>query len=292
MEDLDEDVKNPDASHGQGFAGFRALGICSSRQPSNSPAGAESRLEAVVKRGTLVVATNNTNPPHCFTNEKGELVGFDIDIARIIAKALLGDEKKVEFVPVTSEGRWPAVLSGKADFGIADTTIYPDRALRVAFTRPYEDSSISVLVRKDANVNTVSELNNEKFTLANLSNPQMHDRAKRYLPKLKILTFDTPSAMYLAVQSGQATAMQMDTQLADWYALQNNDLKVLPDLLTNVQNNAIFMKPGDFTWWLYLDTIVGELRTGSLYDQYAATFRKWFGKDPPPSRFYTQATKG
>ncbi|MCP3463529.1 transporter substrate-binding domain-containing protein [Bradyrhizobium sp. CCGUVB23] len=252
----------------------------------------ESRLEAVVKRGTLVVATNNTNPPHCFTNEKGELVGFDIDIARIIAKALLGDEKKVEFVPVTSEGRWPAVLSGKADFGIADTTIYPDRALRVAFTRPYEDSSISVLVRKDANVNTVSELNNEKFTLANLSNPQMHDRAKRYLPKLKILTFDTPSAMYLAVQSGQATAMQMDTQLADWYALQNNDLKVLPDLLTNVQNNAIFMKPGDFTWWLYLDTIVGELRTGSLYDQYAATFRKWFGKDPPPSRFYTQATKG
>src|SRR5262249_41528795 len=125
-----------------------------------APAVAEqSLLETVLGRGKLVVATWSTAPPLCFTDDKGQLVGFDIDIARMISKGLLNDESKVEFIVVTSEGRWPAVLSGRADFGIADTTVYPDRAIRVAFTRPYMDSGISVLVRKDADVHTLAALN-------------------------------------------------------------------------------------------------------------------------------------
>lgn len=252
----------------------------------------ESRLDVVLKRGKVIVATFSTAPPLCFTDDKGQLVGFDIDIAKLIAKGLLGDEKKIEFVTVDSAGRWPAVLSGKADFGIAATTVYPDRAARVAFTQPYMDSGISLLVRKDANVNTLGDLNNAKYTLANLSNPQMADRAKRYLPNMKVLTFDTASAMFLAVKSGQATALQMDTPVADWYAAQHGDLKVLPELLSAVQNNAIFLKPGDFAWWRYLDTVVQELRYGSRYEEYAAVFKKWFGKNPPPQRFYVREHKG
>jgi len=188
----------------------------------------------------------------------------------------------------TAEGRWPSVLSGKVDYGIASTTVYPDRAARVAFTQPYMDSGIAVLLRKDANVNTLEELNSDKFTLASLNNPQMQDRHKRYMPKMQNLVFDTPSAMFLAVKTGRAQAMQMDTAVADYYSAQNPELKVLPGVLGNIQNNGIFMKPGDFTWWLYLDTVVQELRAGSRYDEYAELFRKWFGKDPPPARFYTR----
>ena len=125
-----------------------------------SPVAAQdSRLGEIVKRDKLIVATFGTAPPFCYTDEKGELVGFDIDIARLIAKSLLGDAKKVEFVVVNSEGRWPAVNSGRADIGIASTTVYPDRALRVAFTRPYIDSGVSILVRKDLGVKSLSELN-------------------------------------------------------------------------------------------------------------------------------------
>ena len=54
--------------------------------------------------------------------------------------------------------------------------------------------------------------------IANLSNPQMIDRQKRFMPNVKVLTFDTPSAMFLAVKSGQAQAMQMDSPVIDWYA--------------------------------------------------------------------------
>jgi polar amino acid transport system substrate-binding protein len=78
----------------------------------------------------------------------------------------------------------------------------------------------------------------------------------------------------------------MDIPVANWYAAQNEELKVLPDVLGNIQNNAIFMKPGDFTWWLYLDTVMQELRYGSRYDDYTEIYKKWFGQEPPPQRFY------
>jgi len=248
----------------------------------------QSRLDEIIKRDKLIVGTFNTAPPLAFVDEKGQLTGFEVELSRLIAKYLLGDPNKIEFVIFTAEGRWPSVLSGKVDYGIASTTVYPDRAARVAFTQPYMDSGIAVLLRKDANVNTLEELNSEKFTLASLNNPQMQDRHKRYMPKMQNLVFDTPSAMFLAVKTGRAQAMQMDTAVADYYSAQNAELKVLPGVLGNIQNNGIFMKPGDFTWWLYLDTVVQELRAGSRYDEYAELFRKWFGKDPPPARFDTR----
>jgi len=264
-----------------GLIGITVSGIAAAQAP-----GATSRLDEIVKRDKLIVATFSTAPPFCYTDDAGKLVGFDIDIAKFIAKSLLGDEKKIEFVTVTSEGRWPAVNSGRADIGIATTTVYPDRALRVAFTRPYIDSGISILVRDDTNVTNLAGLNNAKFTLANLSNPQMADRAKRFLPNVKLLTFDTPAALFTAVKSGQAQAMQMDTPVVNWYAANNKDMKVLPENLAVVQGNAIFMKPGDFTLWLWMDTVVQEMTAGSRYTEYTEIYKKWFGTNPPPQRFY------
>jgi len=256
-----------------------------------APAVAEekSRLDMVLERGKLIVVTMSTAPPFAFNDDKGQLVGFDIDIVRLLATALFKDPSKVEFVVVTAEGRWPAIESGRADMGVGGTTVYPDRALRVAFTRGFIDSGVSVLVSKKSGIKSVADLNQDKHTIANLNNPQMADRAKRFFPKTKVLTFDTPSGQFLAVRSGRAHALQIDTPTADYFASQSkDDFEVLPGLLGASQNNAIYLKPGDFKWWLWLDTTVAELRTGSWYPQYSETYQKWFGKHPPPQKFYLQ----
>jgi polar amino acid transport system substrate-binding protein len=253
--------------------------------------GAEekSRLDIVLERGKLIVVTLSTAPPFAFNDDKGQLVVFDIDVARLLATALFKDPTKVEFVIVTAEGRWPAIESGRADMGVGGTTVYPDRALRVAFTRAFIDSGISVLVSKKAGIKSLADLNQDKFTIANLNNPQMADRAKRFFPKTKVLTFDTPSGQFLAVRSGRAHALQIDTPTADYFAAQSKDeFDVLPGLLGASQNNGIYLKPGDFKWWLWLDTAVAELRTGSWYPQYTEIFQKWFGRNPPPQKFYLQ----
>ncbi len=249
----------------------------------------KSRLDVVLERGELIVVTMSTAPPFAFTDDKGQLVGFDIDIVRLLAQALFKDPGKVEFVIVTAEGRWPAIESGRADLGVGGTTVYPDRALRVAFTRAFIDSGISILVSKKSGIKSLEDLNQEKYTVANLNNPQMAERAKRFFPKTKVLTFDTPSAQFLAVRSGRAHALQIDTPTADYFAAQSKDeFEVLPQLLTASQNNAIYLKPGDFKWWQWLDTAVAELRSGSWYPQYSEVYQKWFGKNPPPQKFYLQ----
>jgi polar amino acid transport system substrate-binding protein len=257
-----------------------AVGVSAQEKP---------RLQVVLERGKLIVATMATVPPFSFRDDKGELVGFDLDIARLFAKALFNDPGKIEFVVVDGSGRWPAVNSGRVDFGISGTTIYPDRAVQVAFTRPYVDSGISILVRKDTGIKSLADLNNDKYTVANFSNPQMEERAKRYFPKAKLLVFESAAAQFLAVRTGRAQGMQMDTPTVDFFAAQHKDqFEVLPQLLTPSQNNAIYLKQGDFTWWHWLDTTVGELRTGSWYPQYAEIYQKWFGKNPPPQKFYLQ----
>src|SRR3984893_6547305 len=108
----------------------------------------ESLLDVVLKRDKVMVATYSTSPPLAYVDDSGKLVGFEIDMAHEIAKDLLGDPDKVEFVVVQSDGRFPAALSGKIDFGLCSTTIFPDRAVRIAFTRPYLDTGGSVIAKR------------------------------------------------------------------------------------------------------------------------------------------------
>jgi polar amino acid transport system substrate-binding protein len=230
----------------------------------------ESLLDVVLKRDKLIVATYSTSPPLAYVDENGKLVGFEIDMAHEIAKDLLGDPEKVEFVVVQSDGRFPAALSGKVDFGLCSTTIYPDRAVRIAFTRPYLDTGGSVIARKDAGIKHVKELNDPKFTYAILNVPPAINRAKQVLPQVKQLLLDSPSALFLAIKTGRA--------------LVRLDVSGTP--FDFVFQDAIFLKPGDFKWWLFLDTWVGELRSGSRYEKYVEWYRKWLKRDPPPQRFY------
>lgn len=249
----------------------------------------ESQLDVVLKRDKLVVGTYSTSPPLAYIDDKGDLVGFEIDLARQLAKDLLGDEKKVQFVVLQSDGRFPAVLSGKIDLGLCSTTITPDRAVRIAFTYPYIDSGTTILARKDAHISKVQQLNDSKFSYAILNVPPAIQRTKEVLPKVRQVLLDSPSALFLAVKTGRATAFGIDKPIADFYAGSNADLVQLDTSGTpyaDVYNDAIFLKPGDFKWWLYLDTYVRELRFGIRYDQYTVWYRKWLKKDPPPERYY------
>jgi polar amino acid transport system substrate-binding protein len=172
-----------------------------------APARAEepqvSQLDVVLKRDKLIIATYSTSPPLAYVDDKGDLVGFEIDLARQLAKDLLGDEKKLEFVVVQSDGRFPAVLSGKIDCGLCSTTITADRAVRIAFTYPYIDSGGTVLARKDAHISKLLELNDPKFTYAILNVPPAIARAKQVMPKVQRLLLDSPSALFLAVKTGR-----------------------------------------------------------------------------------------
>jgi polar amino acid transport system substrate-binding protein len=247
---------------------------------------AKSRLDEILARGSLIVGTSSEAPPFGYIDEKGELVGFDVDIARLLAKAIVGDSSKVEFVRQSHAARWPNVDSGKVDFGIQVATIYPDRAVRVAFTRGYVDSGVTLLVKKESKIRKTADANGDKISVAHTGSPASRDRAKRYFPKAREVALDSTSAVFSAIKVGRVDAGQFDVPVARHLASKNPDVRVLEDWMTEPTNNGIFLKQGDFRLWLLLDTLVGEMRGGSLYGEYKAIHEKWFGVPPPHDKHY------
>src|SRR5450755_3127094 len=116
-----------------GAAAFAAAGA----REAAAQAATTSTLRTVLDRGKLVVGTGSTNAPWHFEDEKGELVGMDIAIARILAKGLFDDDKKVEYVRQDPAARIPNIVTGKIDITIQFMTVSANRAQLVNFTRPY-----------------------------------------------------------------------------------------------------------------------------------------------------------
>src|SRR5579864_8669572 len=84
-----------------------------------------SLLRTVLDRGKLLVGTGSTNPPWHFEDDKGQLTGMDIAMARILAKGLFDDETKVEYIRQEANARIPNITSGKVDVVIQFMTISP-----------------------------------------------------------------------------------------------------------------------------------------------------------------------
>ena len=253
---------------------------------------AESTLDTVLKRGKVIVGVTSESPPFGFISDQGELVGFDIDIAKLIAKKMFGEDGHIEFLKQGFAARWANANSGKIDFGIQITTVHSQRPTKVAFTRSYVDSGIVLVSKKGSGINKIADANKSNFIVANLTVPAQEDRAKRLFPKAKLIVFDSTAAQFNAVRTGRANAAQLDEPIARWYASQHDDVLVTEDWITPPTNNAVFTKLGDFTWWLVLDTYVNELRNGSLYPEYAEIYKKWFKVRPPHTKFWIEEQLG
>lgn len=244
------------------------------------------KLQDVIDRGYLIIGTSSTNPPFGFKDESGNLVGFDIEVSELIAEALFGDKTKVEFELMSLEGRWSAIQTDKVDAIVMITTILPDRLKRVAFTPPYIDSGMAVIVRNDSNIKSIADLNTSDVTVATLTVPYQIELIEKFAPEAQIASFESVDQQFLALKSGRAQAMEADLPVGMWYAASDPNIDLVPELFSGYQNYAIAYKLGELSWKQFLDGFVSELTSGSLYFEYEALYQKWFKTNPPPQRFY------
>lgn len=113
-----------------------------------------STLAEVKEKGELSFAMTGQYPPFNFSNDDGEIIGFDIDIADEIAKRL-----GVESKPITAE--WDGILTGlmggNFDTVIGSMAVTPKREKQVNFTRPYYYDGAQLFTRSDSDVDDISE---------------------------------------------------------------------------------------------------------------------------------------
>ena len=109
------------------------------------PAAAES-FAAIKQRGALRVGCEGTYSPFCYQDEQGNLVGFDVDVAKAVAGKM---GLKAEFTPSKWEGILAALETGRFDTVFNQVTITEERKKAYDFSQPYTYSGLQILVRKD-----------------------------------------------------------------------------------------------------------------------------------------------
>ena len=119
-------------------------------------------LADVLKRGVLRVATIGGNPPYSSLGPDGKPVGYDIDIANLLAEQL---KLKIEFTIVDSPGRITALQTKRADVTFANFTANVERSKVIAFTDPYLVVGSIYMVPANSPIQSVEQLNDPKYKI-------------------------------------------------------------------------------------------------------------------------------
>ncbi|UVL85991.1 transporter substrate-binding domain-containing protein [Pseudomonas sp. B21-028] len=244
---------------------------------------ADSKLDSVLQRGKLIVGTGSTNAPWHFQGADGKLQGFDIDIARMVAKGLFNDPEKVEFVVQSSDARIPNLLTDKVDMSCQFITVTASRAQQVAFTLPYYREGVGLLLPANSKYKEIDDLKaaGDDVTVAVLQNVYAEELVHQALPKAKVDQYDSVDLMYQAVNSGRADAAATDQSSVKYLMVQNPGRYRSPAYAWSPQTYACAVKRGDQDWLNFVNTTLHEAMTGVEFPTYAASFKQWFGVELP-----------
>ena len=242
-----------------------------------------SLLRTVLDRGKLLVGTGSTNAPWHFENEKGELAGMDITMARILAKGLFDDETKVEFVRQDPAQRIPNIATGKVDIVIQFMTVTPGRAQLVAFTRPYYVEGISLLSRPDASNKSFDQLlaGGNKTRVSILQNVDAERSVRQVLPEAQVMQIDTQANVIQALESRRVDAAAVDLSTVRWLVSRNPERYADAGKKWYSMLYSAALRQGDPDWLNFVNTTFNVAMYGHQNDLYDRAFKEYFGLDSP-----------
>lgn len=244
------------------------------------------RLQQVLDRGRLIVGTGSTNAPWHFKDADGNLVGFDIDMARLVAKGLFDDPDRIEFVIQSGDARIPNLATDKVDLACQFMTVTAGRAQQVEFTIPYYREGVGLLLLEKGRYKDHEALlaAGDDVTVSVLQNVYAEDMVHAALPQAAVDQYESVDLMYQALNSGRADAAATDQSSLNWFMLQSPGRYRDAGYGWNPQSYSCAVKPGDQRWLNFVNSVFHEAMTGVEFNAYAASFKKWFGVDLAPPR--------
>jgi polar amino acid transport system substrate-binding protein len=268
-----------------GGAGLAIAAAGAALDPGRAAAQAAptSLLRTVLDRGKLIVGTGSTNPPWHFEDDKGQLTGMDIAMARILAKGLFDDEKKVEYVRQEANARIPNITSGKVDVVIQFMTVSPARAQLVAFSRPYYVEGAALLTSPKSKYKTYAELKaaGKAVKASVLQNVDADILVHNALPEAQVMQLDSQANAMQAVTSGRADVGVVDASTVKWLAKRNPGDYADPGYAYEAQLYSAAVRQGDPDWLHWINTCFDVAMHGHQPEIYTGAFEEFFGEKPP-----------
>ena len=247
--------------------------------------GDQSTIARIEDRDKLIVGIKYDQPGFGLRTASGDFEGFDVEIAKLLAKELLGDESKVEFKETPSKIREQAIIDGDVDLVIATYTINDERKEKVSFAGPYYEAGQDIMVRADeTEIKSVKDLNGKK--VCSVTGSTSIDNIKDEAPDADISRpFDTYSKCAEELKNGRVDAVTTDNSIL--YGLADQDegaFKVLGDPFTE-EPYGIGVKKDDDEMRDRVNEFLEKIQDNGEWEKaYAATVGKIRpGKvEPPP----------
>jgi len=186
----------------------------------------ESIIEKIQKQGVIRVGMS-TFVPWAMKDKQGNLTGFEIDVARKLAKDM---GVKIEFVPTAWSGIIPALLTGKFDVIIGGMGITPQRNLKVNFTIPYDYSGMSMVAhkKKAKGFSSLADFNKKNVTIAVRMGTTAEQAARKHMPNATLKLFENESQALQELNLGRVHAVVSSAPMPVFHALKYPDKLFIP----------------------------------------------------------------
>ncbi|MFW7379797.1 MAG: transporter substrate-binding domain-containing protein [Oligoflexus sp.] len=194
-----------------------------------------SSLKEIKKRGHLTVACEPGFLPFEMLTQKGEFVGFDIEMMRAFAKDI-GVEAK--FISTKWDGIIPGLMAKKYDVIVSGMTITPERARAVLFSEPYYNAGLKIMIKKDliGKIKSLQELDDPKYTVAVKLGTTGDIFVQKNVKKARIRKLDTEADAAQSVILGRVDAFIYDKPYLEIYsASKKSQVGLLDEVLSKEQ---------------------------------------------------------
>ena len=254
--------------HGNSEGGVTAIRVGEMAEDMTVSTG--ERLQEVKSRDKVICASRNDVPGYGYLDASGNNAGFDIDLCRALAAAVLGDPNKIEIRLITAAERGPTIQSGEVDMLVRTVTWTTSRDSQwgnYAQTMFYDGQGF--LVRKDLGISSALELQGASVcvTQGTTTELNLQDFSNQNGLNIEPLTFEDTDAAVAAYEAGQCDAFTNDrSQLAALStALADQDAHtVLPETISEEPFGPV-VPHGDDQWFDIVKTVMGILIYAEAY---------------------------
>lgn len=179
----------------------------------------ESTYDRIVKRGKLIVATSPGYFPFEMADKKGNFIGYDIDIAKYLAKEM---KVQLEVTPYEWEGIIPALTGGKADLLISGMNITDKRKKVVSFSDPYFKTGLGLLVNNKHKIKSWADVDKKGMKIGVMIGDASDFFAQKFFKNATVTQMANGSeGLAIAVAQGKLDACVHDTPWCVVYAKKN-----------------------------------------------------------------------
>ncbi|RAV34190.1 glutamate ABC transporter substrate-binding protein [Corynebacterium heidelbergense] len=194
-------------------------------RPDDRPVG--SRVPQIIERGRLIVGVAQSLNRLGFRDPiTGELAGFEVDLAREVARDIFNDPTKIEFRYVESRQREEALRNGDVDIVVRTMSITRDRQKTVEFSLPYLQVHPRLLVLRGSGISSIADLENSTVCVTQDSTSAQTVQNLKVAWLLQTLTW---SECLMAMQRHQVDAIYSDDAILSGLQAQDPNTELVGD---------------------------------------------------------------